>query len=117
MKSLVPMSLSQKLKSFLRSEEKPLCETDATRFTGIGTVMLSDIRGITGELEKVHVDEIASVMNEFMTILPAATYARKGTLLNASLAYWGPSNSDPSHAKEAFSCGREILRTVQRLQK
>jgi adenylate cyclase len=121
MKLPLSMLLSRKLRSVLRSEEKPQCVTDTERSTGVGTVMLSDIRRFTGELEKVHVEEIASVMNEFMTLLPAATYAKNGTLLNftgdASLAYWGPSDGDSSHAKAAFTCGSEILRAVQGFQK
>jgi class 3 adenylate cyclase len=121
MKSTVAMLLSRTLRSFLRSEEKPPCVTETARFTGVGTVMLSDLTGITGELEKVHLDDLASNMNESAALVPAAINANNGFVLNfigdAALAYWHPSHTNASHAKEAFTCGSEILRAFQRLQK
>jgi class 3 adenylate cyclase len=121
MKPPLSMLLSRKMRSFIRSGEESESAMGTVPFTGIGTVMFTDIIGSKGVFEGMNVDELASIMNESAALVPATINANNGFVWNfigdAALAYWHPSHTNPSHAKEAFTCGSEILRAFQRLQK
>jgi adenylate cyclase len=101
------------IKNLLKSPEEKR-EAPASCFSGVGTLLLSDMFDIARISEGMSPDELARLMNaQFRG--QTDTIKKFGGLIirsvgDATMVVWGPSHSSPSHADLALDCAREILR-------
>lgn len=81
------------------------------------TVLFSDIRGFTSISEKLDAQELALLLNEYLTEMTQIVFSSRGTLDkyigDAVMAFWGAPFEEPGH--EANAC-RAALQMMQRLR-
>jgi class 3 adenylate cyclase len=86
-------------------------------FSGIGTLLVSDIALSSRIHEGISSEELAKAMNQFLGPQIRLANDHGGFVLmigDGILAAWGSSFSNPSHAEVAFQVGRSILSEVNR---
>jgi adenylate cyclase len=84
------------------------------------TVFFSDIRGFTTISERLPADELARLLNEYLTPMSNIVFAHQGTLDkymgDAIMAFWGAPMEQPDHAMRACTAAVEMLKTLDELR-
>jgi adenylate cyclase len=85
------------------------------------TVMFSDIRGFTTISEKLDAQELAALLNQYLTGMTRIVFDRGGTLDkyigDAVMAFWGAPIEQSSHAINACSAAVEMMQRLAPLQR
>jgi adenylate cyclase len=84
------------------------------------TVMFSDIRGFTTISEKLDAQELALLLNQYLTSMTRIVFAHGGTLDkyigDAVMAFWGAPFEEPGHANNACRAAMHMLDQLADLQ-
>jgi adenylate cyclase len=85
------------------------------------TVMFSDVRGFTTISEKLDAQELAALLNEYLTEMTQIVFAHYGTLDkyigDAVMAFWGAPFEEPQHATQACHAALEMMARLRVMQK
>ncbi len=85
------------------------------------TVMFSDVRGFTTISEKLDAQELALLLNQYLTTMTKIVFRHDGTLDkyigDAVMAFWGAPFEEPDHAVQACYAALEMLEQLATLQK
>jgi adenylate cyclase len=85
------------------------------------TVMFSDIRGFTTISEKLDAQELAILLNEYLTDMTRIVFRHHGTLDkyigDAVMAFWGAPIEDASHATQGCHAALEMIARLAEMQK
>src|SRR5579862_1155503 len=84
------------------------------------TVMFSDIRGFTTISEKLDAQELAQLLNQYLTSMTRIVFAHGGTLDkyigDAVMAFWGAPFEDQNHATKSCHAGLAMMTRLKELQ-
>ena len=84
------------------------------------TVMFSDIRGFTTISENLDAQELALLLNEYLSDMTRILFQHQGTLDkyigDAVMAFWGAPYEELGHAKRACDTALDMMSHVRRLQ-
>jgi adenylate cyclase len=84
------------------------------------TVMFSDVRGFTSISEKLDAQELASLLNEYLTGMTQIVFHHNGTLDkyigDAVMAFWGAPFEEPGHATRGCHAALEMIARLQEMQ-
>lgn len=84
------------------------------------SVMFSDIRGFTTISEQLDAQELAHLLNEYLTEMTRIVFEREGTLDkyigDAVMAFWGAPFEEPGHAAKACRTALEMMERLGVLQ-
>jgi adenylate cyclase len=84
------------------------------------TVMFSDIRGFTSISEKLDAQELAALLNEYLTEMTQIVFRHSGTLDkyigDAVMAFWGAPFEEHGHATNACHAALEMIARLKELQ-
>ena len=85
------------------------------------TVMFSDVRGFTTISEKLDAQELAALLNDYLTDMTQIVFAHNGTLDkyigDAVMAFWGAPFEEPGHATQACHAALEMIARLKEMQK
>ncbi|MBZ5660432.1 MAG: adenylate/guanylate cyclase domain-containing protein [Acidobacteriia bacterium] len=85
------------------------------------TVMFSDVRGFTSISEKLDAQELAALLNEYLTDMTQIVFAHNGTLDkyigDAVMAFWGAPFEEPGHATQACHAALEMIARLKEMQR
>jgi adenylate cyclase len=85
------------------------------------TVMFSDVRGFTTISEKLDAQELAALLNEYLTDMTQIVFRHNGTLDkyigDAVMAFWGAPFEEPGHATHACHAALEMIARLAEMQK
>ncbi len=85
------------------------------------TVMFSDVRGFTSISEKLDAQELAALLNEYLTDMTEIVFRYNGTLDkyigDAVMAFWGAPIESHSHATEGCHAALEMIARLKEMQK
>ncbi len=85
------------------------------------TVMFSDIRGFTTISERLDAQELALLLNQYLTAMTRIVFTENGTLDkyigDAVMAFWGAPIEDHAHPAHACYAALEMIEELARLQK
>ena len=85
------------------------------------TVMFSDVRGFTSISEKLDAQELAALLNEYLTEMTQIVFRHNGTLDkyigDAVMAFWGAPFEEPGHATHACRAALEMIARLAEMQK
>jgi adenylate cyclase len=85
------------------------------------TVMFSDVRGFTTISEKLDAQELASLLNEYLTDMTQIVFRHNGTLDkyigDAVMAFWGAPFEISGHATEGCRAALEMIARLREMQK
>jgi len=85
------------------------------------TVMFSDVRGFTTISEKLDAQELAALLNEYLTEMTRIVFDRGGTLDkyigDAVMAFWGAPIEESNHAVRACRAAVEMMQRLAPLQR
>src|SRR6266851_1486015 len=85
------------------------------------TVMFSDVRGFTTISEKLDAQELAALLNEYLTDMTQIVFRHNGTLDkyigDAVMAFWGAPFEEPGHATNACHAALEMIARLKEMQK
>src|ERR1700681_2179611 len=85
------------------------------------TVMFSDVRGFTTISEKLDAQELAALLNEYLTEMTQIVFRHNGTLDkyigDAVMAFWGAPFESPGHATEGCHAALEMIARLAEMQK
>ncbi len=85
------------------------------------TVMFSDIRGFTSISEKLDAQELAALLNDYLTDMTQIVFRHNGTLDkyigDAVMAFWGAPFEEPGHATHACHAALEMIARLKEMQK
>jgi len=85
------------------------------------TVMFSDVRGFTSISEKLDAQELAALLNEYLTEMTQIVFRHNGTLDkyigDAVMAFWGAPFEDAKHATEGCHAALEMIARLKEMQK
>ncbi len=85
------------------------------------TVMFSDVRGFTTISEKLDAQELATLLNDYLTDMTQIVFAHNGTLDkyigDAVMAFWGAPFEEPGHATQACHAALEMIARLKEMQK
>jgi adenylate cyclase len=85
------------------------------------TVMFSDVRGFTTISEKLDAQELAALLNEYLTEMTEIVFRHNGTLDkyigDAVMAFWGAPFEDANHATEGCHAALEMIARLAEMQK
>jgi adenylate cyclase len=85
------------------------------------TVMFSDVRGFTTISEKLDAQELAALLNEYLTEMTQIVFRHNGTLDkyigDAVMAFWGAPFEDKNHATEGCHAALEMIARLADMQK
>ena len=85
------------------------------------TVMFSDVRGFTSISEKLDAQELALLLNEYLTDMTQIIFRHSGTLDkyigDAVMAFWGAPFEDHDHATGACQAALEMIARLKEMQK
>jgi adenylate cyclase len=85
------------------------------------TVLFSDIRGFTTISEKLDAQELAGLLNAYLTDMTKIIFRHQGTLDkyigDAVMAIWGAPFDAPDHAAKCCAAAAEMLSKLADLQK
>jgi adenylate cyclase len=80
------------------------------------TVMFSDIRGFTSLSEQLDAQQLAQLLNQYLTEMTEIVFGQQGTLDkyigDAVMAFWGAPNEDARHAEKACRTALEMMRRL-----
>lgn len=83
------------------------------------TVLFSDVRGFTSISENLAPQELARLMNSFLTPMTRVIHQHRGTIDkymgDAIMAFWGAPLHEPDHAQRALHAAREMISTLDSL--
>ncbi len=89
------------------------------RKTGI-TVMFTDVRGFTTISEKLDAQDLAALLNDYLTDMTQIVFHRNGTLDkyigDAVMAFWNAPIQVRGHATEACHAGLEMIARLKEMQ-
>jgi len=84
------------------------------------TVLFSDIRGFTSISEKLDAEELADLLNNYLTEMTRVIFRNQGTLDkyigDAVMAIWGAPFDEPGHAKRCCEAAVNMLSRLEVLQ-
>ncbi len=84
------------------------------------TVMFSDVRGFTTLSEKLDAQELAALLNEYLTDMTQIVFRHDGTLDkyigDAVMAFWGAPFEMPGHATQACHAALEMIARLKHMQ-
>jgi adenylate cyclase len=84
------------------------------------TVLFCDVRDFTGISEKLDAQELALLLNGYLTEMTRILFSHHGTLDkymgDAFMALWGAPSEQPDHALEACRAALAIIRKLPELQ-
>ena len=85
------------------------------------TVMFSDVRGFTSISEKLDAQELAALLNEYLTEMTQIVFRHNGTLDkyigDAVMAFWGAPFEDHNHATQGCHAALEMIARLAEMQK
>jgi adenylate cyclase len=85
------------------------------------TVMFTDIRGFTSISEKLDAQDLATLLNEYLTEMTRIVFKHDGTLDkyigDAVMAFWGAPIEEPGHATQACHAAMEMIARLNVMQK
>jgi adenylate cyclase len=85
------------------------------------TVMFSDVRGFTSISEKLDAQELAALLNEYLTDMTQIIFSHNGTLDkyigDAVMAFWGAPFEEPGHATLGCHAALEMIARLKEMQK
>jgi adenylate cyclase len=84
------------------------------------TVMFSDVRGFTTISEKLDAQELAALLNEYLTDMTQIVFRHYGTLDkyigDAVMAFWGAPFEEPGHPTQACHAALEMIARLKEMQ-
>jgi adenylate cyclase len=84
------------------------------------SVMFTDIRGFTTISEKLDAQELAALLNEYLSEMTRIVFRHSGTLDkyigDAVMAFWGAPFELPGHATDACHAALEMIARLKELQ-
>ncbi len=84
------------------------------------TVMFSDVRGFTSISEKLDAQELAALLNEYLTEMTQIVFRHSGTLDkyigDAVMAFWGAPFEEHEHAINACHAALAMMARLKELQ-
>jgi adenylate cyclase len=84
------------------------------------TVMFTDIRGFTTISEKLDAQELAVLLNEYLTDMTQIVFRHNGTLDkyigDAVMAFWGAPFEEPGHATRGCRAALEMIARLKEMQ-
>jgi adenylate cyclase len=85
------------------------------------TVMFSDVRGFTSISEKLDAQELASLLNEYLTDMTQIIFRHSGTLDkyigDAVMAFWGAPFEESDHATRGCHAALDMIARLKEMQK
>jgi adenylate cyclase len=85
------------------------------------TVMFSDVRGFTSISEKLDAQELAALLNEYLTEMTQIVFRHDGTLDkyigDAVMAFWGAPFEDREHSTKGCHAALEMITRLKEMQK
>ncbi len=85
------------------------------------SVMFSDVRGFTTISERLDAQELAALLNEYLTDMTQIVFRNNGTLDkyigDAVMAFWGAPFEEAGHAERACFAALEMMERLGVLQK
>jgi adenylate cyclase len=85
------------------------------------TILFSDIRGFTSISEKLDAQELANLLNEYLTEMTRIIFRNQGTLDkyigDAVMAFWGAPFEDTAQASHAARAAFDMLQKLEELQR
>lgn len=85
------------------------------------TVMFSDVRGFTSISEKLDAQELAALLNEYLTDMTQIVFRHNGTLDkyigDAVMAFWGAPFEEPGHATQGCRAALDMIARLTEMQK
>jgi len=85
------------------------------------TVMFTDVRGFTTISEKLDAQELALLLNEYLTDMTRIVFHHNGTLDkyigDAVMAFWGAPFEEPGHATRGCHAALEMIARLKEMQK
>jgi adenylate cyclase len=85
------------------------------------TVMFSDVRGFTTISEKLDAQELATLLNEYLTEMTQIVFRHNGTLDkyigDAVMAFWGAPFEELGHATKGCHAALEMIARLKEMQK
>jgi adenylate cyclase len=85
------------------------------------TVMFSDVRGFTTISEKLDAQDLAALLNEYLTEMTQVVFRHSGTLDkyigDAVMAFWGAPFEDRAHATNGCRSALEMIARLKEMQK
>ena len=85
------------------------------------TVMFSDVRGFTSISEKLDAQELAALLNEYLTDMTRIVFRHHGTLDkyigDAVMAFWGAPFEDRDHATDGCHAALDMIARLKEMQK
>src|SRR5258708_24169189 len=83
--------------------------------------MFSDVRGFTSISEKLDAQELAALLNEYLTDMTQIVFSHNGTLDkyigDAVMAFWGAPFEEPGHATNTCHAALEMISRLKEMQK
>jgi adenylate cyclase len=84
------------------------------------TILFSDIRGFTSISEKLDAQELADLLNTYLTEMTRVLFRNRGTLDkyigDAIMAFWGAPYEEPGHANSCCSAALGMLARLAEMQ-
>jgi adenylate cyclase len=84
------------------------------------TVMFTDVRGFTTISEKLDAQELALLLNEYLTDMTQIVFRHNGTLDkyigDAVMAFWGAPFEEPGHATRGCHAALEMIARLKEMQ-
>ena len=84
------------------------------------TVMFTDIRSFTTISEKLDAQELATLLNEYLTGMTRTIFRHSGTLDkyigDAVMAFWGAPFKQPGHATDACRAALDMIERLREMQ-
>jgi adenylate cyclase len=85
------------------------------------TVLFSDVRGFTTLAERMEPDQLAQLMNEYLSAMTLVLRKHRGTLDkyigDAIMAFWGAPVDDPEHARRAVAAALDMQQALVELNR
>jgi adenylate cyclase len=85
------------------------------------SVMFSDIRGFTTISEKLDAQELANLLNGYLTDMTRIVFRNQGTLDkyigDAVMAFWGAPFEEPGHSVKACRAALDMMARLHELQR
>jgi class 3 adenylate cyclase len=111
------MSILASIKSLMSSKRSP----DEFPFSGVGSLLLSDISGFSAAASEINPLEVIEVMGRILEAERRCIQEGDGFMpytgvAEVMMAVWGSSASGSSHADLAVETGRKILAESRRVQ-
>src|SRR5260370_39092927 len=82
--------------------------------------MFSDVSGFTTISEKLDAQELAVLLNEYLTDMTQIVFHHNGTLDkyigDAVMAFWGAPFEQPGHATNGFHAALEMIARLKEMQ-